>query len=266
MGGWVALLLVGVVVGGFVAWYAHYPFVPSKWRYGRPDSKHRPERQALAKARRARRKGRETADHIVAEAERGFADGIEPFRLRVQELGRAREELARQGSGQEVKPELWLWPLGLLEHELLFLKEEAAEGQGEPRKAVDERLPLAGVTVKLDHSQDHVYLRVTRPDGTRRSQPYPRHQEIAADALVEAIHNQVVQHEEFCRDLQRRDAELVAEIRQAEADLAKAEEGGRPALDKARERARTVRARADAGLRTARDTWKTDAGGVRPLW
>ncbi|MDF3146765.1 MULTISPECIES: hypothetical protein [unclassified Streptomyces] len=265
MDGWVALLLC-VVVGGFLVWYAHYPFLPSKWRYGCPDSRHRPERQALAKARRARRTGRDTAARIVAEAERGFADGIEPFQRRVQELSRAREELPRQGSGQEVKPELWLWPLGLLEHELLFLKEEAAEGQGEPRKAVDERLPLAGVTVKLDCSQDHVYIRVARPDGTRRSQPYPRHQEIAADALVEAIHNQVVKHEEFSRDLQRRDADLVAEIRRAEADLAKAEEAGRPALDGAKERARTVRARADAGLRTARDTWRTDGGGVRPPW
>ncbi|KUL21625.1 hypothetical protein [Streptomyces regalis] len=202
MDGWVALLLVGVVAGGFLAWYAHYPFLPSRWRYGWPDSKHRPDRRALAKARRARR---------------------------VQVLSRAREELHQQGSGQEGEPELWLWPLGLVEHELLFLKGEASEGQGDPR--VDERLPLADVTVKLDHSQDHVYIRVTRPDGTRRSQPYPRHQEIAADALVEAIHNQVVDHEKF----RRRDAELVAEIR-----------------------------RAEAVLRAARDTWKTDADGLRP--
>ncbi|WP_128437229.1 hypothetical protein [Streptomyces cyaneus] len=263
MDGWVALLLV-VVVGGFLAWYAHYPFLPSKWRYAWPDSKHRPQRQALAKARRARRTGRDTADRIVADAERGFADGIEPLQRRVQELGRAREELHRQGPDQEVKPELWLWPLGLLEHELLFLKEEAAEGQAEPRKVVGERLPLDGLTVKLEHSQDYVYIRVTVPDGTRRSQPYPRHQEVAADALVEAIHNQVVRHEESRRDLQRRDADLVAEIGRAEAALAKAEEAGRPELDEAKERARTERARADAVLRAARDTWKTDAGGLRP--
>lgn len=265
MDGWVALLLF-VVVGGSLAWYAHYPFLPSRWRYGRPDARHRPERQALAKARRARRTGKGTAERIVAEAERVFADGIEPSRRRVQELSGARQELLRQGPDKEVEPDLWLWPLGLLEHELLFLKEEASEGQAEPRRAVDERLPLAGLTVELDHSQDYVYIRVTMPDGTRRSQPYPRHRQIAADALVVAIHNQVVQHEKSRRDLQRRDAELVAEISRAEADLAKAEEAGRPALDEAKERARTERARADAVLRAARDTWRTDAGGVRPLW
>lgn len=259
MNGWVALLLV-VVVGGFGGWFAHYPFVPSRWRYGWSDAEYRPERQALAKARGVRRTGRETADGIVAKAERVFAEGIEPFQRHVQELSRARDELHQQGSGQEGKPEPRLWPLGLVEHELLFLKEEAAEGQGEPRETVDERLPLAGVTVTLDHSQDHVYIRVTRPDGSRRSQPYPRHQEIAADALAEAIHNRVVDHEKF----RRRDAELLAEIGRAEADLAKAEEAGCPALDQAKERARTVRARADAVLRAARDAWKTDAGGLRP--
>ena len=92
------------------------------------------------------------------------------------------------------------------------------------------------------------------------------------DAVAEINANHAKEHAEvtkqeaveFLRRLEAREAELGAEIKRAEADLAQSGEAGRPELDTIREAARTRRARADALLRAARDGWKKDAGGLRP--
>jgi hypothetical protein len=261
------IVLLLVVMAGLLVWFLRYPCVPGRWRYtfGR-GVKEREARRALSEARGARRSAHEAAGRSVADAERRWSDQVGPHQRRLQELQAARVALPKPGQGQQVCPERWLWPLELHEHVLLFMKKGTPGSESAPGASVDETLPLAGLAVELDRTHDNVHIRVTRPDGTRRSAHYPRDREVAAYALVEEIHNQVLRHKEFLRRREAREAELDAGIGRAEADLAKAQEAVRPELDQVREAARTRRARADAALRGARDSWKTDGGGVRPWW
>ncbi|MFF1326752.1 MULTISPECIES: hypothetical protein [Streptomyces] len=258
------VIVVLVVVGcGLLFWLLRYPCVPGRARFTFSfGAEGRAARRALSDARGERRSAYEKAHRSEAEAERRWSDRVAPYRKRVQELQAARAALPEPGQGRAVRPKRWLSPLELHEHVLLFMTQEASDGADRP--SVDERLPLAGLAVEFGHTRDNVHIRVTRPDGTCRTEHYPRDREVAAYDLVEDIRNQVLRHEDLLRRLEARDAELVAEIKRAEADLAQAGEAGRPELDTVREAARTRRARADALLRAARDGWKTDAGGLRP--
>ncbi|MFJ4363427.1 hypothetical protein ACIP4S_04620 [Streptomyces chartreusis] len=260
------VIVVLIVVGfGLLFWLLRYPCVPGRARFTFSfGAEERAARRALSDARGERRSAYEKARRSEADAERRWSERVAPYRKRVQELQAARAALPKPGQGQAVRPERWLPRLELHQHVLLFMKGEAAEGEDAGRASVDERLPLAGIAVEFGHTRDNVHIRVTRPDGISRTEHYPREAEVAAYDLVEDIRNQVLRHEEFLRRLEAREAELVAEIKRAEADLAQAGEAGRPELDTIREAARTRRARADALLRAARDGWKKDAGGLRP--
>ncbi|WCH91166.1 hypothetical protein POD33_03035 [Streptomyces moderatus] len=258
------VIVVLVVLGcGLLFWLLRYPCVPGRARFTFSfGTEERAARRALSDARGERRSAYDKARRSEADAERRWSERVAPYRKRVQELQAARAALPKPGQGQAVRPKRWLPPLELHQHVLLFMTEEASDGAERP--SVDERLPLAGIAVEFGHTRDNVHIRVTRPDGTSRTEHYPRDREVAAYDLVEDIRNQVLRHEEFLRRREAREAELVAEIKRAEADLAQAGEAGRPELDTVREAARTRRARADAQLRAARDGWKEDAGGLRP--
>lgn len=258
------VIVVLVVVGcGLLFRLLRYPCVPGRARFTFSfGAEERAARRALSDARGERRSAYDKAHRSEADAERRWSERVAPYRKRVQELQAARAVLPKPGQGQAVRPERWLPRLELHQHVLLFMTEEASDAAD--RASVDERLPLAGIAVEFGHTRDNVHIRVTRPDGTSRTEHYPRDREVAAYDLTEDIRNQVLRHEEFLRRLEAREAELVAEIKRAEADLAQAGEAGRPELDTIREAARTRRARADALLRAARDGWKKDAGGLRP--
>ncbi|RSN11205.1 hypothetical protein DMH25_11825 [Streptomyces sp. WAC 01325] len=258
------MIVVLVVLGcGLLFWLLRYPCVPGRARFTFSfGTEERAARRALSDARGERRSAYDKARRSEADAERRWSERVAPYRKRVQELQAARAALPKPGQGQAVRPKRWLPPLELHQHVLLFMTKEASDGAERP--SVDERLPLAGIAVEFGHTRDNVHIRVTRPDGTSRTEHYPRDREVAAYDLVEDIRNQVLRHEEFLRRREAREAELVAEIKRAEADLAQAGEAGRPELDTVREAARTRRARADAQLRAARDGWKEDAGGLRP--
>lgn len=258
------VIVVLVVVGcGLLFWLLRYPCVPGRARFTFSfGTEERAARRALSDARGERRSAYEKAHRSEADAERRWSERVAPYQKRVRELQAARAALPKPGQGRAVRPKRWLPPLELHEHVLLFMKGEASDGADRP--SVDERLPLAGLAVEFGHTRDNVHIRVTRPDGTCRTEHYPRDREVAAYDMVEDIRNQVLRHEDFLRRLEARDTELVAEIKRAEADLAQAGEAGRPELDTIREAARTRRARADALLRAARDGWKKDAGGLRP--
>ncbi|WP_432195268.1 hypothetical protein [Streptomyces sp. bgisy027] len=260
------VIVVLVVVGcGLLFWLLRYPCVPGRLRYAFSfGAEERAARRALSDARGERRSACEKADRSVAEAERRWSDRVAPFRQRVRELEAARAALPKPGQGRAVRPKRWLPPLELHEHVLLFMKNEAAGGEDAARTSVEEELPLAGLAVDFGHTRDNVHIRVTRPDGTSRTEHYPRDREVAVYDLVEDVRNQVLRHQQFLARQEAREAELVTETKRAEADLAQAGEAGRPELDTVREAARTRRARADALLRAARDGWKTDAGGLRP--
>ncbi|MFF8354036.1 hypothetical protein ACF063_11355 [Streptomyces chartreusis] len=258
------VIVVLVVVGcGLLFRLLRYPCVPGRARFTFSfGAEERAARRALSDARGERRSAYDKAHRSEADAERRWSERVAPYRNRVQELQAAWAALPKPGQGQAVRPERWLPRLELHQHVLLFMTEEASDAAD--RASVDERLPLAGIAVEFGHTRDNVHIRVTRPDGTSRTEHYPRDREVAAYDLTEDIRNQVLRHEEFLRRLEAREAELVAEIKRAEADLAQAGEAGRPELDTIREAARTRRARADALLRAARDGWKKDAGGLRP--
>ncbi|MFJ9746127.1 hypothetical protein [Streptomyces chartreusis] len=258
------VIVVLVVLGcGLLFWLLRYPCVPGRARFTFSfGTEERAARRALSDARGERRSAYDKARRSEADAERRWSERVAPYRKRVQELQAARAALPKPGQGQAVRPKRWLPPLELHQHVLLFMTKEASDGAERP--SVDERLPLAGIAVEFGHTRDNVHIRVTRPDGTSRTEHYPRDREVAAYDLVEDIRNQVLRHEEFLRRREARAAELVAEIKRAEADLAQAGEAGRPELDTVREAARTRRARADAQLRAARDGWKEDGGGLRP--
>ncbi|MBT1091631.1 hypothetical protein [Streptomyces sp. Tu102] len=258
------VIVVLVVVGcGLLFRLLRYPCVPGRARFTFSfGAEERAARRALSDARGERRSAYDKAHRSEADAERRWSERVAPYRKRVQELQAARAVLPKPGQGQAVRPERWLPRLELHQHVLLFMTEEASDAAD--RASVDERLPLAGIAVEFGHTRDNVHIRVTRPDGTSRTEHYPRDREVAAYDLTEDIRNQVLRHEEFLRRLEAREAELVAEIKRAEADLAQAGDAGRPELDTIREAARTRRARADALLRAARDGWKKDAGGLRP--
>ncbi|MEV5909277.1 hypothetical protein AB0M00_10230 [Streptomyces chartreusis] len=258
------VIVVLVVLGcGLLFWLLRYPCVPGRARFTFSfGTEERAARRALSDARGERRSAYDKARRSEADAERRWSERVAPYRKRVQELQAARAALPKPGQGQAVRPKRWLPPLELHQHVLLFMTKEASDGAERP--SVDERLPLAGIAVEFGHTRDNVHIRVTRPDGTSRTEHYARDREVAAYDLVEDIRNQVLRHEEFLRRREAREAELVAEIKRAEADLAQAGEAGRPELDTVREAARTRRARADALLRAARDGWKKDAGGLRP--
>lgn len=258
------IVLLVVVAGGLLFWLLRYPCVPGRARYTFSlGAEERAARRSLSEARGERRAAYDKARQSEADAERRWSERVAPFRRRVRELQAARAALPKPGQGQAVRPKRWLPPLELHEHVLLFVKQNDVS-EGAARPSVEERLPLAGVAVEFGHTRDNVHIRVTRPDGTSRSEHYPQDREVAVYDLVEEIRNQVLRHKEFLRRLEAREAELVAEVKRAEADLARAGEAGRPELDTIREAARTRRARADAVLRAARDGWKTDAGGLRP--
>ncbi|MGW4169478.1 hypothetical protein ACWEGX_21445 [Streptomyces chartreusis] len=258
------VIVVLVVLGcGLLFWLLRYPCVPGRARFTFSfGTEERAARRALSDARGERQSAYDKARRSEADAERRWSERVAPYRKRVQELQAARAALPKPGQGQAVRPKRWLPPLELHQHVLLFMTKEASDGAERP--SVDERLPLAGIAVEFGHTRDNVHIRVTRPDGTSRTEHYPRDREVAAYDMVEDIRNQVLRHEEFLRRREAREAELVAEIKRAEADLAQAGEAGRPELDTVRQAARTRRARADAQLRAARDGWKEDAGGLRP--
>lgn len=271
------LVVLLVLAGCFLAgrWLVGYPSVPSRWRYTLgPGAEQRAARQALSAARSQRAAARRDADRRVSDARRRVAEIVQPLQLRVQELQSARQVLLRPGRGAAVRRELWLGELELYEHALVFTKkdtredtrQEQSQGEGAARTAVDEELPLGGLTATFDSTRSHAFIRITRQDHSRRSAVFSlgTYDEVAVDALAEAIHNQAVKDTEFRADRQVRADAIAAEVKRVEAERAEAEERGRTEVAAATKRAHAERERADALLRNAKDTWVSQGGGLRP--
>ncbi|MEV0205028.1 hypothetical protein AB0H97_07475 [Streptomyces sp. NPDC050788] len=263
------LVVLLVLAGCFLIgrWLVGYPSVPSRWRYTfGPGPEQRAARQALSAARSQRASARRDADRRVRDARRRVAEIVQPLQLRVRELQSARQELLRPGRGAAVRRELWLGELELYEHALVFTKKEPAQGEGAGGTAVDEELPLGGLTATFDSTRSHAFIRITRQDHSRRSAVFAlgRYDEVAVDALAEAIHNQAVKDTEFRSDRQVRADAVAAEVKRVEAERAEAEERGRTEVAAATKRADAERERADALLRTAKETWQSQGGGLRP--
>ncbi|WP_306819894.1 hypothetical protein [Streptomyces sp. CA-210063] len=264
------LVVSAAVLAGLVTWFRRYPSHPGTIRFTfgwGPE-----ERAARAELRAVRRDCEErtrVAHQAVAEAEREVADRDRPLEERVRELREYRTELGREVRGEQVGDVLW--PLRLHEHALLFLKQEATEGdepQGavagdEPRVAVAAELPLEGLTVERDTSlQDVICIRVVRADGRQLSARYSRtpHNEVAVDDFLERVHNQLLEDRDDRTDRRSRDARAAAEIERIEAERAGIKDAGRPHLEKVEQNRRAELARAEADFGTARDNWEKKTG------
>jgi hypothetical protein len=266
----VRFTVVLLVVGFFIVWLFNYPSVPSRWRYSfLLGHKQRAAWLALTRARLDWWSARRSARQSVAEAERVAAEHVRPLRLNVQELKSERKALLQLGQGDEVDKHLWLGPLQLYEHVLVFVKEQPpAEGEAHSPPVVERVLWLNGLEVTFEPAHSHSFIRVKGPDGIRRTARYEhtRYQELDVDMLTEAIQNQVVEDARVRADRSRRAAEITAEIERIESERTGVEASGRSEIAKVKKQAFAKRARADALRRAARDTWKSQGGGMRPLW
>jgi hypothetical protein len=259
-----------VVVGFFIVWLFNYPSVPSRWRYsfllGR---KQHAAWLALTRARLDCWSARGNARRRVAEAERLAAEKVRPLRLSVQELKAQRKALLQLGPGNEVCKHLWLGELQLYKHVLVFVKEQPpAQGEATSLPEVEHVLWLNDLEVTFERGHHHYFIRVQEPDGIRHTASYEhaRYQELDVDRLNEAIRNQVVKDAKVRADRSRQAAEITAKIERVESERTGVEATGRSEIAAVKQKASTERARAEALLRDARDTWKSQGGGLRPLW
>jgi hypothetical protein len=155
------------------------------------------------------------------------------------------EALRRPGRGSEVAV---LGEVALYEHSVL------ADGR---------EIPLAGLTVRLDHAQHQHFLYLTGPDGRSSTHKFARgeHGEEGVRRFTVRMENAVAEENAF----RIRSAVL---LEQAEDDLVRAREDtaaqdearARIAEFERRQRRDTRQAEADRELKAARDRWQKLTG------
>jgi hypothetical protein len=240
-----------------------YPARPGEWRYTFAAG-HRGDRESLHGARLRKRTVEGEHRRRVSAAERSVAETVRRGRQRVRELERQRELLLRPGRGEHVAG---LGLLRLHRHTLLFLKETPQRAGTRP--AVDEELDLAGLDVETQFAPENSFIHLTRPDGSRRTAPYPRadYPETAVQDFANRIHNQALADEDFRAGQQARAAGITTEIEEAEADTAAKETTARRRITELLEAHRTDlrRLQADADWETECHAWHK-LTGHRPWW
>lgn len=223
-----AVLIVLVVLGFGAFWALRrlrlYPCRMSEWRYAFAAA-HRDQREALHRARGNRRAVEGEQRRHLARAREHVEEIEQRGRQEARTLKTERQRLLRPGWGSAVGPRLG--PLRLHQHVLLFMK-EAPEGEEAPA-GIDETLPLADLTVSFSDAREHLFLHVTRQDGTQRTAVYPRaeHRETAVRHFRDRIHNQVLAARAFRESARERTVEIDTELRQLEADTAARREQAR---------------------------------------
>ncbi|MFB0626208.1 hypothetical protein [Streptomyces sp. AB3(2024)] len=216
-----AVLIVLVVLGCGAFWALRrlclYPCRMSEWRYAFAAA-HRDRREALHRTRLNRRAVEGEQRRHLARAREHVEEIEQRGRQEARALKTERQRLLRPGWGSSVGPRLG--PLRLHEHVLLFMK-EAPEGEEAPA-GIDETLPLADLTVSFSDAREHLFLHVTRQDGTQRTAVYPRaaHRETAVRHFRDRIHNQVLAARTFRESARERTAEIDTELQQLASDTA----------------------------------------------
>ncbi|MGW2183295.1 hypothetical protein ACWCXX_35690 [Streptomyces sp. NPDC001732] len=244
---WWVVVLVGLGVGWMVSRLVRYP---GGWAYAFHEE-HEEERQALADARSAVRKLRETARRETAQAQTAVKRAEWAHRRQVRRVQSELEQLRSPDRGALVEQ---LGGIALHEHAVLVGGDE---------------LELAGMEVRFDLAKSsHVsYVYLTQPDGRQHMERY-EDEEFPEDT-VRRFSVQVQNAAAAARRLSEKRAE---DIRVLEEKLREVREAT-GAVEAAQERLEETRARHDsnpklprarAALDDARKEWQ-DLTGRRPL-
>ncbi|MFC8508013.1 hypothetical protein ACFU3J_20760 [Streptomyces sp. NPDC057411] len=267
-------VVFSVVAGvGFLAVvrrFLLYPCRPSAWEYAF-GSAYGKQRRALDAARRAKRRIEGSHREEAARAERRVDEISERGDRRRRELEKRRDDLLRERDGAALEPAVGrLW---LHERVVLVLKEtgEAEDGaaeRGGPAE-VEATLPLAGLVIDPYALQDNIFIRFSRPDGTRLSATFPRQRYKEADvhAFADRLHNQA-RKETAAHARRRQEADgITREIERTRADTEEkvlaARETHEELVEAQREDERLLRA--DAAWEAACAEWRATTGH-RPVW
>ncbi|GLV81498.1 hypothetical protein Slala03_11870 [Streptomyces lavendulae subsp. lavendulae] len=216
-----AVLIVLVVLGFGAFWALRrlrlYPCRASEWRYAFAAA-HRDQREALHGARVNRQAVESEQRRHLTRAREHVEEIEQRGRQRARTLKAERRRLLRPGWGAAVGPRVG--QLRLHEHVLVFMK-EAPEGEEAPA-GIDETLPLADLAIGFSDAREHLFLHITRQDGTHRTATFPRadHRETAVRHFRDRIHNQVLAERAFRESARERTAEIDAELQQLESDTA----------------------------------------------
>lgn len=239
------LVLLAVAAAAFTGWRLWR--YPGGWAYAF-SREHTGPREDLGRARRQAHALDRASKRERRTAHTGLRREEVRHRERVRTVERRIATLRRPGRGSMITQ---LGGVTLYEHSVV----------------VDGReVPLADVTVRLEHARHQHVLHLTQPGGRVRVQCYSRsqHDEDAVRRLAAQVENAVTDETAFrirtAAQLEQAEQELI----QARADTA-AQDQARVRITEVEERQRrdTRRQAAHKELEAARDRWH-DLTGKRP--